>query len=359
VRSGDTVGEYYSLSQDEYVVNENWQAETSADQHILAETTNYTERELLMENIKEHREARQHERPVTPSPDLRDSELSAEDLKPIEAASPRLLPQTPRPPTNDQLLIEEASDLTSLDIPRVRYAFRSSFIDIWLTPYLMPLLARDEVAEDARMELRWLVPRIIGQLTDALLDSDLPLLVRQRLPGLLEVCHNPRAVNALLPGLADSEFNVRYACARTLARMKVRNRDIEIAGHTVFEAVRLDVDVAPGISSSHVLTIDTTLPVDVAREAGSGMEKLNRSLEHVITVFNLSLDGDALRLALQAIHSKDRNLRGAALEYLENVLPDDIREALWRHIGVTRPAPGSGRNRTALVGELQKGVDPD
>jgi len=287
VRSGDTVGEYYSLSQDEYVVNENWQAETSADQHILAETTNYTERDLLMANIKEHREARQHKRPVTPSPDLRDSELSGEDLKSIEAASPRLLPQTTRPPTDYQLLIEEASDLTSLDIPRVRYAFRSSFIDIWLTPYLMPLLARDEVAEDARM--------------------------------------------------------------------KVRNRDIEIAGHTVFEAVRLEVDVAPGIWSSRVLTIDTTLPVEVACEAGSGMEKLNPSLEHVITVLNLSLDGDALRRAPQAIHSKDRNLRGTASEYLENVLPDDIREALWRHIGVTRPAPGSGRNRTALAGELQKG----
>lgn len=126
----------------------------------------------------------------------------------------------------------------------------------------------------------------------------------------------------------------------------------------MFEAVRLEVDVAPGIWSSRVLTIDTRLPVDRAREAGSGMEKLNRSLEHMITVLDLSLDGDALRLALQAIHSKDRNLRSTALGYLENVLPDDIREALWHHIGVTWPAPGSGRNRTALVGELQKGVDP-
>lgn len=124
------------------------------DQHILSETTNYTGRELLMAKITKHREARQHERPVTPSPDLRDSELSAADLKSIEAASSWLLPQTTRPPTNYQLLIEAVSDLTSLDIPRVRYALRSSFMDIRLTPYLMLLLARDKVAEDARMKVR-------------------------------------------------------------------------------------------------------------------------------------------------------------------------------------------------------------
>ena len=200
------------------------------------------------------------------------------------------------------------------------------------------------------------MPRVIGQLTDALLDPDQPLLVRQRLPGVLEVCHNPRAINALLVGLNDSEFNVRYACARTLARMQTRSSSLEIASNAVLEAVRVEVDVAPEVWSSRVLTIDTTLPVDVSRDTDIGIEKVNRSLEHVFTVLSLSLDAEALRLALQAIHSEDRNLRGTALEYLENVLPDDIREALWRHIGVARPTPERRRNRTALIGELKKGT---
>ena len=67
------------------------------------------------------------------------------------------------------------------------------------------------MAEDARMELRWLVSRIIGQLTDELLDPAMPLVVRQRSRGVLEGRHNPRSIDGLLQSLDDCEFNARYS----------------------------------------------------------------------------------------------------------------------------------------------------
>ena len=109
-------------------------------------------------------------------------------------------------------------DLCSGDTDRIQHALESGLIDAHLTPHLVPLLANDEVAEDVRTELRWLVPQIIGQLTDAMLDPDMPLLARQRIPGVLEATHNPRTIDGLLLGMTDSCFNIRFSCARALAR---------------------------------------------------------------------------------------------------------------------------------------------
>jgi hypothetical protein len=34
-------------------------------------------------------------------------------------------------------------------------------------------------------------------------------------------------------------------------------------------------------------------------------------------------------MAYQALRSDDRTLRGTSLEYLERILPDRVRDALW------------------------------
>lgn len=334
-----------SLAEDEVV--------DATTQHILAETTVFTERELLMARIKEHRAARSANPPQLDT-EVDTGELSDDEVKAIETKSPRLIPNTARMPSKSERFAGAVADLTSGDIAHIRHALRDDFMDMRLTPYLIPLLGNDKVASDARMELRWLVPRIIGQLTDALLDPELPLLVRQRLPGVLEVCHNHRAIHGLIQGLVDEEFNVRYSCARALTRMRSRNAELKIPEDVVFKAVQREVAVEAEVWEGRALKIDTTLPLDGPVDAPA-LPKANRSLEHVFTVLSLVLDRDALHLALLAVYSTDRNLRGTALEYLENVLPDDIRRSLWRHIGVTRRrTPKTSRSRRTLVTELKQ-----
>jgi hypothetical protein len=67
-------------------------------------------------------------------------------------------------------------------------------------------------------------------------------------------------------------------------------------------------------------------------------------LDHVFTLRGLVLERDALQLALQALTSGERNLRGTALEYLDNVLPEDLRRALWMHLGLSAPTRTSPRH---------------
>ena len=61
-------------------------------------------------------------------------------------------------------------------------------------------------------------------------------------------------------------------------------------------------------------------------------ERANRSLEHVFTLLALILPREPLRLAYHGLHTEDRHLRGTALEYLESVLPERVREKLWRFL---------------------------
>ncbi len=177
-------------------------------QHILAESNAYSERDFLQTKIDAMQERKTD---AGYSIDEEDESTSLADL---------------------------IADLGSNDTDRIKHALNASLIDVRLTPYMIPLLENDEIADDVRTELRWLVPRIPGQLTDALLDPDVPMLARQRLPGVLEASHNPRSIDGLLLGMMDASFNVRYSCARALARMRLRSASLKIPRETVYSAIR-------------------------------------------------------------------------------------------------------------------------
>jgi len=57
------------------------------------------------------------------------------------------------------------------------------------------------------------------------------------------------------------------------------------------------------------------------------------SLEHTFRLLGLVLDPVAVAAAFQGITTSDSHLHGYALEYLEQVLPPQLRERLWLFIG--------------------------
>ena len=278
----------------------------------LAESSAASERDMLLNKIREKKYERAGISPQT-SP---------------EGIAPALeLDQ------DSDTLLSIIEELTSGDRARIRAALTGSFTDMRLVPFLIPLLADDELAEDVRMELRWKAPQAIGALTDALLDPDVGIKARQRIPSILEVTHNPRSVGGLLRGLEDEQFNVRYSSARALARMRERNTEIVIDRQLVFDAVEREASVPRQEWQNRGLEVEVDLPVDMSSGASGKDPRLEFSVEHVFTLLSLTFDRDALLLSRQALSSSDRNLRGTALEYLENVLPEKVRTKLWPHLG--------------------------
>ncbi len=248
---------------------------------------------------------------------------------------------------NANPLVPLVADLTSGDRERIRAALRSPHFDRSLTAHVVAVLDDPAIADEARLELRWLVPRIIGQLTDALLDPDTPPGVRQRLPSVMEVHHSPRTVQALTDGLDDPVFLVRYACARALKRMLNRSHTLSVPAERVFDIVLRETDISDAAWRSRQKLREEAVALS------EGEPEHDLSLEHVFCLLALVLDADAINLALQAVVSRDRALRGTALEYLENVLPAPLRQSLWDRLGVREPRAGRRRTRHELEQELR------
>jgi hypothetical protein len=55
-------------------------------------------------------------------------------------------------------------------------------------------------------------------------------------------------------------------------------------------------------------------------------------VEYAFLLLGTVLDREPLELCLKAVSSGDQTLRGTALEYLENVLPQRLHAALMRHL---------------------------
>jgi hypothetical protein len=69
------------------------------------------------------------------------------------------------------------------------------------------------------------------------------------------------------------------------------------------------------------------------------------------------VEREPLQMAYLALGGEDLTLRGTALEYLENVLPENVRRALFAHLGAhVRTAP-TERPREEMVRELMRAGD--
>lgn len=241
-----------------------------------------------------------------------------------------------------QSLVAAIGDLESGDSERIRKVLRESSMEPCLVPFIVPHLADPALREDARMELRWMVTRIAGHLTDLLLDPDTPLEVRTRLPEVMEVWHSPRVIGALQDGLGDGNFDIRLACAQALSRMVSRSDELRVRRQVVFQAVARELQRG-----------DARRPPKnpPARPVGVGFDA---QFHYVFMLLGTLFEPEAVDLSRQALISGDLNQRGIALEYLENVLPPSIIEGLWKRLGIAHSTRPKKRSRKLVLEELMR-----
>ena len=264
-----------------------------------------------------------------------------------------------RPGTNvepvgaDALLpVPRAAELASGDLARVRAALEAGDLEPRLVSLVVPLLAHDELNAIAARALLAVAERSTGQLIDILLDPEQPLKLRRRIPRVLRAVAHPRAARGLSDGLFDAEFDVRQRSAVALLKLVDKNPDLKPPRRLVFEAARREMEFdASERFHPDVLDEDRT---PSARAVGA---TFHRGIEHVFTLLSLALDREALDLSIKALASADAKLRGTALEYLENVLPDGIRNQLVTVLAREKPLPRAERRPSReLVEELKRSM---
>jgi len=207
------------------------------------------------------------------------------------------------------------------------------------------------VARDAAIALAPLVPRIVGAILDVVFDPSRPPSARRRAARLLSTVSSQRTASALDLALDTEDLDVRCACSRTLLRIRETNSELRFDSAATLARARRELETG---REGH------------ARDA--------LELEHTFNLLSLTFPREAMQLAYGAVFSHDPFLRGVALEYLDAMLPADLRAALTPRLNAatTRPIAAQRQGTRALddllqsketirasLDELRRAHDPD
>ena len=227
---------------------------------------------------------------------------------------------------------------------------RESTLGAALVPHVIPLLAWDPVADYALVALRKVAEERIGELTDALLDPNQDDMVRRRLARVFSVAVSQRAADGLLLALDDSRFDVRFQVARSLVAIVESNAGIRLNPERVYQVVQAELAVGRPVWESRRLldgfVSESPLDEFVRDRAG-------QSLAHVFTLLSLVLPRQPLNIAFGSLTTGNMQLRGTALEYLENVLPSGVKQALWPYLMPSQTSVGGEQHERTIASLLQ------
>jgi len=235
--------------------------------------------------------------------------------------------------------LQAIQDLASGNPDRVRSVLGAETpLTAPLISLVILLLASGEFQLDAIRALQKIARGVTGQLADALCDPSVAFDIRRRIPRVVSACPTQAAADALIRGTEDERFEVRYECGRALLRITALEAAIVIPLETAISIVGREVANSKEVWDSQPVPEfdeeENEPPTLIDRLL---RDRLDRSLEHVFSILALVLDRESIRIAFKALHQEDERLRGTALEYLETVLPDEIRDAVWPFLGEARP----------------------
>ena len=226
-----------------------------------------------------------------------------------------------------------------------------------LVPFLIPLLAEPRNAADVRVSLRDYGPRILGTLADVFKDPTVDLEIRRSIPLVLAYIPHQESVEILLDGLFDYDGLLRYRAIRALAKLRLLDADL------TFDVVKVSLRIREEseITIWHRQALGVLYP-----ETGSGdlleqllREKVGRGKDRVLRLLALLLPPTAAVASLLAMEEDDRLRRAAVAEFLDNVLPGNLREFVLPVIEDTRPRGAkSGRNVSQILEASLRNPDP-
>ncbi len=271
------------------------------------------------------------------------SEGAATELGGPEPSSERSSPAASEPRPR---VLQRAQTLLQNDASRVNALLAEPDLEKELLPLILPLLAQETNVKHALAALRRLSPNNEGQLADALLDTRQPLEVRAMLPRVLRHLPTERARDGLLWGLKSDAFVVRHQAARSLARLCSQHPELRPEEGVVFAAIA--AEQGPNRSEaemSRALSRFSDHPPSAFPAP---------RLDYALTLLSVLYEREPLALCRTAFARGDSMMRGTAVEYLENLLPNEVFRTLQPHFDVVPPSVEQrrARQRADIVAEL-------
>lgn len=260
----------------------------------LVDTTQALDRSRLLEEIASYRE--RQDRPGAPG-------QTGSDLAAVQ----------PLPGPVQQSLRELSSDDPTL----AARALARRPLDRRVVPLVIDWLDHPQLGTAAQGALQSAAHVIAGQLSDALLDEGLDAARRARVALCFHERAGKRAVEGLVAALSSPSFTVRHGVGLGLDRLRragVAAPDEQVVVRAVLSELRVEDAVWHG----------RTLEAEQPDARGASLSR-----RHVFRLLGLVYGRDAVRASLVALEQGAGHVRGTSLEYLDAVLPSNVRDALW------------------------------
>ena len=266
------------------------------------------------------------------------------ELRAARAAAAPDGPATATAPLDPHL--KRLADLRSGDRTRVESALKGlTRPDPVEVTQLLQLLAWDDLAPRVRLTLERVAPSHIGLLTDTLTDREIDFAIRRRIPKILGNVTTTdaagRALTALMAGLDDPRFEVRYQSARAMNRLMTRTPGLTVDRDRILVIIERELSVPIQVWQGHRL-LDQGEPSEDGVLPPLQIGSSHRNIEHVFALLATILPREPLQAAFRGIQSADPELRALTLEYFEGVLPPPVLARLWALPHFDDPTASSG-----------------
>jgi ATP/ADP translocase/HEAT repeat protein len=237
----------------------------------------------------------------------------------------RILGVLDRPYRNEllrRLLRDDAPEVVRAAIKAAGQTEDRSFVDP-----LVKFLDEDAFEAEAQEALTSFGGEIFGTLYDYLVDEDLPLRIRRRIPPIFGAQPRRFAMTLLVRSLRRVPIPVRHAVAKALSKVH-QGADVPVDTDTVEAAVEDEIKHYAALGQILRLVRRSNAIQDVPIDPARLRSLRTEALECVFRLLGLRYDQRDLYDAYLGVTSADPTLRDSATEFVDNLVDYDTRRML-------------------------------
>jgi HEAT repeat protein len=237
----------------------------------------------------------------------------------------RILGVLDRPYRNEllhRLLQDDAAEVVRAAVKAAGQTEDRSFVDP-----LVKFLDEDAFEADAQKALASFGEDILGTLYDYLVDEDLRIRIRRRIPPIFGAQPRRFAMILLVRSLRRVPLPVRHAVARALSKVHQGGDfpvDTDTVGAAVEDAIKHYAALGQVLRLAHRSDAIKDLPINLDRLDALRSE----TLESIFRLLGLQYDQRDLYDAYLGVTSSDPTLRDSATEFVDNLVDYDMRRML-------------------------------
>ena len=170
---------------------------------------------------------------------------------------------------------------------------------------------------------------ICGTLGDILGDKATPLAIRKQIPRALRLIVHQRSVDVLTSALYQPDFAVRSAALKALNRLRESAPQLNYADELVTVQIHQEARQYFELNAALAPLRDQQRPCTAAcLLARTIEERLRQTLERLFRLLGLRYPPREIYSAYLAVHQRQGEQFGAAIEFLDNVLDRDLKRVL-------------------------------